>query len=211
MVCVDTALLLSPWRLIDVSSNARTSLPGDLRVRWSSKTRNEYVNGSSRLTLCGSRKVTHHCGPAAVDGVTSYRRCMSVSAMWISSVTIGAANPRELASFYERLLGWTIATVEDPGPDDPPEAGWAQLRAPADLPGLLTINIEYERQYVRPVWPSQPGKQHITAHFDVPVSDLDAAEQRALAAGAALAKHQPQQGVRVMIDPEGHPFCLFEG
>jgi len=26
-----------------------------------------------------------------------------------------------------------------------------------------------------------------------------------------LAKHQPQQGVRVMIDPEGHPFCLFEG
>jgi hypothetical protein len=78
MVCVDTALLLSPWRLIDVSSNARTSLPRDLRVRWSSKTRNEYVNGSSRLTLCGSRKVTHHCGPAAVDGVTSYRRCMSV-------------------------------------------------------------------------------------------------------------------------------------
>ena len=207
----DTALLLSPWRLIDVSSNARTSLPRDLRVRWSPKTRNEYVNGSSRLTLCGSRKVTHYCGPAAVDGVASYRRCMSVSAMWISSVTIGAANPRELASFYERLLGWTIATVEDPGPDDPPEAGWAQLRAPADLPGLLTINIEYERQYVRPVWPSQPGKQHITAHFDVPVSDLDAAEQRALAAGAALAKHQPQQGVRVMIDPEGHPFCLFEG
>src|SRR6478672_13950190 len=77
-----------------------------------STTRNEYVNGSSRLTLCGSRKVTHHCGPAAVDGVASYRRCMSVSAMWISSVTIGAANPRELASFYERLLGWTIATVE---------------------------------------------------------------------------------------------------
>ena len=41
MVCVDTALLLSPWRLIDVSSNARTSLPRDLRVRWSPKTRNE--------------------------------------------------------------------------------------------------------------------------------------------------------------------------
>jgi predicted enzyme related to lactoylglutathione lyase len=78
------------------------------------------------------------------------------------------------------------------------------------LPGLVTINIEYERQHVRPVWPSQPGEQHITAHFDVPVSDLDAAEQRALAAGAALAKHQPQQGVRVMIDPEGHPFCLFK-
>ncbi|MGB7237372.1 MAG: VOC family protein [Rhodococcus sp. (in: high G+C Gram-positive bacteria)] len=27
--------------------------------------------------------------------------------------------------------------------------------------------------------------------------------------GATLADHQPQVGVRVMIDPDGHPFCLF--
>jgi predicted enzyme related to lactoylglutathione lyase len=131
--------------------------------------------------------------------------------MWISSVTVGAPNPRELAGFYERLLGWTITAVEGPRPGEPPEAGWAQLRAPADLAGLTTINIEYERQYVRPTWPSEPGRQHVTAHLDLPVDDLEAAQLRAVTAGAVLAPYQPQEGVRVMIDPAGHPFCLFKG
>ena len=31
----------------------------------------------------------------------------------------------------------------------------------------------------------------------------------ALKAGAVLAEHQPQQDVRVLLDPAGHPFCLF--
>lgn len=125
--------------------------------------------------------------------------------MWISSVTIGAADPVALGRFYEQLLGWTITAVEN---DD---GGWAQLQAPDDLPGLRTINVEYERHHVRPVWPSAPGEQHITAHLDIPVSDLAAAEQRAVDAGATPAAQQPQSGVRVMIDPQGHPFCLFEG
>jgi Glyoxalase-like domain len=46
-------------------------------------------------------------------------------------------------------------------------------------------------------------------HLDIAVDDLDAAVAWALAAGADLAEHQPQAGVRVMIDPAGHPFCLF--
>ena len=31
----------------------------------------------------------------------------------------------------------------------------------------------------------------------------------AIAAGAILADVQPQEHVRVMLDPAGHPFCLF--
>ncbi len=27
--------------------------------------------------------------------------------------------------------------------------------------------------------------------------------------GATLADFQPQDDVRVMLDPEGHPFCLY--
>ncbi|HZN71886.1 MAG TPA: VOC family protein [Micromonosporaceae bacterium] len=129
--------------------------------------------------------------------------------MQVSSVTIGAPDPRELAGFYERLLGWTLATIEDPLPGDPPEAGFAQLKYPSDGPGLMTINIEYEKEYVRPVWPSEPGKQHITVHLDVPAADLEGAVARALEAGATLADYQPQKDVRVMLDPAGHPFCLF--
>ena len=134
---------------------------------------------------------------------------VAVQPMWVSSVTVGSPNPRELAVFYQRLLSWEVSAVEGPGPGEPAEAGWAQLRAPAGLPGLTTINIEHERQFARPAWPSEPGRQHITAHLDLPVADLDAAQARALEAGAVLAPVQPQDGVRVMLDPDGHPFCLF--
>ena len=44
----------------------------------------------------------------------------------VSSVTIAAPNPRELAGFYQRLLGWTVTALEDPRPGEPPEAGWAR-------------------------------------------------------------------------------------
>ena len=134
---------------------------------------------------------------------------MAQPPLQVSSVTIGAPDPRELAAFYERFLGWTVSAVEGPPPGDPPEAGWSQLRSPSGGPGLLSLNIEFEKEYVRPVWPSAPGRQHITAHLDIPVDDLGAAVGRALEAGATLADFQPQEHVRVMLDPAGHPFCLF--
>lgn len=46
-------------------------------------------------------------------------------------------------------------------------------------------------------------------HLDVGVGDVEAAIQWAVDQGARVAQHQPQADVRVMLDPEGHPFCLF--
>ena len=46
-------------------------------------------------------------------------------------------------------------------------------------------------------------------HLDIGVDDLDAGVAWAIDAGATLAEHQPQEAVRVMLDPAGHPFCLF--
>jgi hypothetical protein len=46
-------------------------------------------------------------------------------------------------------------------------------------------------------------------HLDIAVDDLEEGVAWALEAGAELAPHQPQEGVRVLLDPEGHPFCLF--
>jgi hypothetical protein len=45
-------------------------------------------------------------------------------------------------------------------------------------------------------------------HFDFQVGDLDSAVADARALGATLAEHQPQDNVRVLTDPAGHPFCL---
>jgi catechol 2,3-dioxygenase-like lactoylglutathione lyase family enzyme len=129
-------------------------------------------------------------------------------AMEVTSLTIGAPNPRELAAFYARLLEWTVTADDPPRPGGPPEAGWAQLRPPEGRRGP-TLNFEYEAEYVRPVWPSEAGRQHITQHLDILVEDLDAAVAWAVAAGATLADFQPQDDVRVMLDPSGQPFCLF--
>jgi catechol 2,3-dioxygenase-like lactoylglutathione lyase family enzyme len=137
---------------------------------------------------------------------------MTGQAMWVSSVTIAAPDPGELADFYARLLGWTVAAKDGPPPDGaPPEIGWAQLRAPAGLQGLTTINVELERNYVVPVWPTERGKQQIMTHLDIPVPDVDVAAARAVELGARLAGVQPRKHIRVLLDPAGHPFCLFPG
>ena len=59
------------------------------------------------------------------------------------------------------------------------------------------------------MWPSIAGAQQSMEHLDIEVDDLDAAVEWALAVGATLADYQPQDDVRVCLDPAGHPFCLF--
>ncbi len=46
-------------------------------------------------------------------------------------------------------------------------------------------------------------------HLDFGVEDLATGVRWALDVGAVVAEHQPQDEERVMLDPEGHPFCLF--
>lgn len=129
--------------------------------------------------------------------------------MRATSVSIGTPRPRQAAAFYAALLGWRVTADDGPGPGEPPEAGWAQVAPPRGETGL-TINLEHEREFVAPVWPARPGEPLASQHLDVHVDgDLDAAVAHALACGARLAEVQPQDDVRVMLDPDGHPFCLF--
>ncbi|MBO3744824.1 VOC family protein [Streptosporangiaceae bacterium NEAU-GS5] len=133
---------------------------------------------------------------------------MSGLRIQVTSVTITTPDPRALAAFYARLLGRPVTTEEGPLPGEPAEAGWAQIR-PTEGSSEPSLNFEYERQWKTPVWPSEPGAQNATQHLDILVSDLDAATEHAIQAGATLADFQPQETVRVLFDPVGHPFCLF--
>lgn len=126
----------------------------------------------------------------------------------VTSVTIGAPDPRELAAFYARLLDTEVRASEPARPGMPAEDGWAQLRTMSEY-GSLTLNFEYEERYVAPVWPSQDGSPQIQEHLDIWVEDLAAAVAWAQECGAVLAEFQPQDTVRVLLDPAGHPFCLF--
>ncbi len=82
------------------------------------------------------------------------------------------------------------------------------MRPPDSVSGP-TLNFEYEAEYVAPVWPSMEGQQQLQTHLDIAVDDLASAVAWAQHAGATLASYQPQDDVRVMLDPVGHPFCLF--
>lgn len=148
--------------------------------------------------LVGLHEATAPPGPAGAVGTPRLRA---------TSVTIGAPDPRALAAFYADLLGVEVTASEPPGPGEPATAGWAQLRA-----GALTINVEHERHWRPPVWPAREGEQTATQHLDIWVESaeaLDRAVEHAVRCGATLAAEQPQAGVRVLIDPAGHPFCLF--
>jgi catechol 2,3-dioxygenase-like lactoylglutathione lyase family enzyme len=130
-------------------------------------------------------------------------------AMAVTSVTIGAPAPRDLAAFYAHLLGWPVTASDPARPGMPPQDGWAQIRPPVGAEGP-TLNFEYEAKFTRPVWPAADGAQNATQHLDIAVGDLAESVRWAVAAGAILADVQPQEDVRVLFDPAGHPFCLFE-
>ena len=115
----------------------------------------------------------------------------------LTGTNLDAPDASALADFYRRLLGWAIA-VDEPG--------WVVLRPPG---GGHTLNFQTDPRYVRPVWPAGPGDPQMSMHLDFEVDDLDAATAQAVAAGAILAGFQPQDDVRVFLDPAGHPFCFF--
>lgn len=113
-------------------------------------------------------------------------------------VVLGTPNPRALASFYEQLLGFERHS------DD---ADWAtSLSSQGDRPGL---SFQLEDPYVPPVWPAGEGDQHMQMHLDIRVENVAAAGEFALSLGATLADFQPQDDMRVYLDPDGHPFCFF--
>lgn len=112
-------------------------------------------------------------------------------------VVLDAPDAHELARFYADLLGWPMQTGG---------LGFATV-APPD--GVAYLGFQTSEGYREPVWPNVEGEQQMMLHVDVEVSDLSAAVADAVAKGAREATHQPQTDVRVMLDPAGHPFCLY--
>lgn len=114
----------------------------------------------------------------------------------LSATVLQSPDAIALARFYGALTGWTVFE------DDPT---WARVR-PEEGPGL---SVQYEPAYVAPTWPGTRDAPGMQLHLDFLVEDLAAAVARAERLGARQAEHQPQEDVRVMLDPDGHPFCLF--
>jgi len=112
-------------------------------------------------------------------------------------VVLDAPDVAALARFYSELRGWKIHHLDESG---------ASLDAGE---GVAYLSIQLNRDYVRPTWPGAEGRQQMMMHLDLEVTDLAAETARAVSLGAELREHQPQENVRVLFDPAGHPFCLY--
>ncbi|HEY6478776.1 MAG TPA: VOC family protein [Streptosporangiaceae bacterium] len=115
--------------------------------------------------------------------------------MWWGTA-IEAPDPPALARFYSELLGWPV------GHEEP---GTAILAAPG---GSTFVVFQQAAGYTPPAWPPADGQQRPMMHFDFQVGDLESAVAEAVELGASVAEFQPQDNVRVLLDPAGHPFCL---
>ncbi|HKC29651.1 MAG TPA: VOC family protein [Jatrophihabitans sp.] len=116
----------------------------------------------------------------------------------LTGVVLDAPDAQELGRFYQQLTGWP-AIMDEPG--------WFKIAPEGTRNG---ISFQSEPLYTPPVWPSTTDHQQMQLHLDLRVDDLPAACAHAESLGAKLAGYQPQEDVRIYLDPVGHPFCLFE-
>ena len=131
----------------------------------------------------------------------------------LRQVVLDCTDPRQLAEFYRRLLGWRYRPGDEPpAPGDPEPEGrdWLVLQ---DATASGRIAFQQVAALPQATWPEGPFPQQLHLDLTVPTTaDLDAQHERALALGARLLEDRaddPEEPLRVYADPAGHPFCIF--
>ena len=115
-----------------------------------------------------------------------------VEGVRLADVCIDCPDGAALAKFYAPLLGMEV-TYEG--------AEGAMLSADGQ-PGVIFQNVA---TYKPPAWPDPAFPQQV--HLDVEVTDIEDAQNAALALGATRLPGGGED-FRVYADPVGHPFCL---
>lgn len=112
-------------------------------------------------------------------------------------IVLDAPDGPALLHFYAALLDKPVYNVD-------PSGGSLDFGE-----GVAYLAVQTSSGYVRPVWPAPEGAQQMMLHLDFEVSDLADSVAHAVELGATLPDFQPQDDVRVLLDPAGHPFCLY--
>ncbi len=111
----------------------------------------------------------------------------------LSMLNIDSANPAKLAHFYATVLGWKVTYSDD---------SYGMIEGNGTKIGFGKIEDFRPAQ-----WPDEAGAKRF--HLDLQVDDLDEATERLRAIGASQPDFQPGAGRwRVLLDPDGQPFCL---
>ncbi len=112
----------------------------------------------------------------------------------LATVILDCADPARLADFYSTVTAWPRTYADD------------DFVFIGD--GGVQLGFQRVEGYRPAGWPD-PAKH---AHLDFKVSDVDGAVAALCAAGATKPDFQPGDGNwLVLVDPEGHPFCVAAG
>ena len=130
----------------------------------------------------------------------------------IAQTVLDTDDPRQLAEFYRQLFGLTYREGDDPPPPgEPDERGsdWLVLRNP----GGVQLAFQQRDDYAPPTWGEETRPQML--HLDTvvgSVAQLERQRERAEGLGARVVLDRvddPEEPLYVLLDPAGHPFCIF--
>ncbi len=111
----------------------------------------------------------------------------------LAAISLDTSDPAGLSAFYRELLDLEVFFTSD---------DFVALKG-----GPVLITVQRVVDHRAPSWPTGEVPKQI--HLELAVDDLEEAEAKALAIGAAKAGTQPNPDAwRVLIDPAGHPFCV---
>ena len=109
----------------------------------------------------------------------------------LDTVVLDVADLAAVSAFYQALVGWKEAWVDDDWITLETADGWR-------------IGLQSAPDHQPPVWPGQERPQQ--AHLDIRVPDLEAASAQAVALGGVLLRRNDTW--HTVADPAGHPFDL---
>ena len=131
----------------------------------------------------------------------------------LRQVVFDSTDVRASAEFWREVLGLVYRAGDEPpsaGEDDPAGADWLNLQRRDGTPLLAFQQVA---ELPRSTWPEARVPQQLHLDITVPTKgDLDAAHSRVIALGAELRfdrSDDAEEPLRVYVDPDGHPFCIF--
>lgn len=128
-------------------------------------------------------------------------------------VVLDTTDARRTAEFWRQLLGLVYRPGHEPPPagePDPAGSDWLNL---FERDGTPRLAFQQVPSLPRTTWPDPDVPQQL--HLDLTVdsvAELAAVHGRILALGGQLRydrSDDPDEPLRVYVDPAGHTFCVF--
>lgn len=127
------------------------------------------------------------------------KKMINFESIKFDKVVLDCLDPDSLADFYVKLLGWKKGYMTD------------DFVIIGSISSNVDIGFQKNTNYIPPTWPEKDNEQQQMLHLDFSVENTEEMKllvHHAISCGAKKAEYQFSELWTVMIDPEGHPFCI---